>query len=86
MPVAARIFSQSSRQKLEDIKEPVLLPEMINFIRQLSSVQNQATKYIDRTDRREKELLLIDILHILDRAEEDAKQNLYPPYQQLVYP
>ena len=77
--------SQSSRQKLEDIKEPVLLPEMINFIRQLSSVQNQATKYIDRTDRREKELLLIDILHILDRAEEDAKQNLYPPYQQLVY-
>lgn len=65
------------------LREPFLLAEMIEFGRQLAQARDQAGKYLARTDRREQEMLLVEVLRILERAEAFARQSLYPPYQQL---
>jgi len=75
--------SQAPWRPLEELKESDFMQEMIMFSRRLSALRDQAAKYIERTDRRERELLLLEMLRILDRAGGYASHDLYPPYQQL---
>ena len=78
-------FEQTGKEfeTLEALKEPFLLVEMVDFGRQLAQARDQVGKYLARTDRREQEMLLVETLRILERAEAFAEQSLYPPYQQL---
>ena len=63
--------------------EPFLLPEMVTFGRYLIQVRDLATKFLERTDRREREMLLIEMLSTLEQAEAYTKEQLYAPYQQV---
>jgi Cdc6-like AAA superfamily ATPase len=78
-----KFASKITLRFLKPRKASDFMPEMAMFRQRLAALWEHAVKYHGRTDRREQDVLLLEMLRLLDRADQYAHQSLYPPYQYL---